>query len=120
MRPGRTRAIAALFWLIGLCSAGADAAAQTLTVAAASDLQAVLPAIAGQFAQTTGEKVTLTFGSSGNFFAQIQNGAPFDVYLSADVDYPKRLEAAGLAEAGSRYEYARGRLVLWTRKDTGI
>ncbi len=96
------------------------AAAQNLTVAAASDLQTALPAIAAQFEKDTGQKVTLTFGSSGNFFTQIQNGAPFDVFLSADIDYPRRLERAGLAERGSLYEYATGRLVLWTRNDSGI
>src|ERR1700676_5183981 len=87
--------------------------AQTLTVAAASDLQAALPAIASQFEKETGQRVRLTFGSSGNFFTQIQNGAPFDVFLSADIDYPRRLEGSGEAERGSVYEYATGRLVLW-------
>jgi molybdate transport system substrate-binding protein len=96
----------------------APAAAQNLTVAAASDLQAVLPAIAAQFEKDTGQNVTLTFGSSGNFYAQIQNGAPFDVFMSADIDYPKRLEREGLAERLS--EYATGHIVVWTRKDSGI
>jgi molybdate transport system substrate-binding protein len=96
------------------------ASGQGLTVAAASDLQSALPAIASQFEKETGQRVRLTFGSSGNFFAQIQNGAPFDVFLSADIDYPRRLEASNLAERGSLYEYATGRLVLWTRKDSGI
>jgi len=96
------------------------ATAQTLTVAAASDLQSALPTIVSMFEKETGQKVTLTFGSSGNFFAQIQNGAPFDVFLSADIDYPKRLESSGLGERGSLYEYARGRIVLWTRGDSGI
>ena len=100
--------------------AHAIVAAQTLTVAAASDLQFALPAIAAQFEKDTGQKATLTFGSSGNFFTQIQNGAPFDLFLSADVDYPKRLERAGLADTGSLYEYATGRIVLWTRHDSGI
>jgi molybdate transport system substrate-binding protein len=94
--------------------------AQSLTVAAASDLQSALPAIVAQFEKDTGQKVTLTFGSSGNFYAQIQNGAPFDVFLSADIDYPQRLEASGHAERGSLYHYAIGRLVLWTRNDSGI
>ena len=108
--------IAAVFvWL-----APAGAVAETLTVAAASDLQSALPAIASRFEKDTGQKITLTFGSSGSFFTQIQNGAPFDVFLSADVDYPKRLEAAGQAERGSLYEYATGRIVLWTRNDSGI
>src|SRR5437773_2096038 len=91
-----------------------------LTVAAASDLQAALPILAAQFEKETGQTVTLTFGSSGNFFTQIQNGAPFDVYLSADIDYPQRLERAGLAERGSLFMYATGRIVLWTRTDSGI
>ena len=57
--------------------------------------------------------VELTYGSSGNFFAQIQNGAPFDLFFSADVGYPQKLEAAGLAEPGTMYEYASGKLVMW-------
>ena len=69
----------------------APASAQSVRVAAASDLQAALPAIAAQFERDTGVKVALTFGSSGNFFTQVQNGAPFDVFLSADIDYPRRL-----------------------------
>jgi molybdate transport system substrate-binding protein len=96
------------------------ASAQGLTVAAASDLQAVLPVIASQFEKDTGQPVRLTFGSSGNFYTQIQNGAPFDVFLSADIDYPRRLEGEGQAEPGSLYEYATGHIVLWTRTDSGI
>src|SRR4051812_26727785 len=68
----------------GLAAAGV--AAQPLTVAAASDLQPVLPALAARFERESGHTVRLTFGSSGNFFTQIQNGAPFDVLLSADLD----------------------------------
>src|SRR5262249_8258830 len=103
-----------------LAGANAPAAAQGLTVAAASDLQTALPALADRFERDTGQKVTLTFGSSGNFFAQIQNGAPFDVFLSADIDYPRQLEQAGLAERGSLYAYATGSLVLWTRNASEI
>lgn len=105
--------------LLALCTA-TGAAAQTLTVAAASDLQAVMPDIAKRFERETRIPVTTTFGSSGNFFAQIRNGAPFDLFFSADVDYPERLEDAGLAERGSLYEYATGHIVLWTRKDSGV
>jgi molybdate transport system substrate-binding protein len=97
-----------------------SAAAQTLSIAAASDLQSALPVIAEQFEKDTGRKVTVTFGSSGNFYAQIQNGAPFDLFLSADLDYPRRLENSGTGVSGSLVEYARGRLVLWTRRDSGI
>lgn len=96
------------------------ASAQELTVAAAADLQAALPAIVAQFEQETGARVRLTFGSSGNFFTQIRNGAPFDVFLSADIDYPRRLDASGDAERGSLVPYATGRVVLWTRTDSGI
>jgi molybdate transport system substrate-binding protein len=86
---------------------------QELTIAAASDLQRVLPELAGAFEKQTGEKVRLVFGSSGNLYAQIQNGAPFDIFFSADVDYPKRLEAASLAKKGSVYVYGTGELVVW-------
>src|SRR5712691_16856 len=103
-------------WLL----AGQFASGQSLTVAAASDLQSALPAITSQFEKETGQRVRLTFGSSGNFFTQIENGAPFDVFLSADGNYPRRLERSGLAERASLYEYATGRLVLWTRTDSGL
>jgi len=109
-----------VFTVGSLLLASCLASAQSLTVAAASDLQSALPAIVAQFEKETGKRIRLTFGSSGNFFSQIQNGAPFDVFLSADVDYPKRLEAAGQAERGSLYEYATGRIVSWTRNDSGI
>lgn len=115
MRPSRW--VIAAGYLLFSCRAGS---AQGLAIAAASDLQTALPVIAAQFEQDTGRRVTLTFGSSGNFFAQIQNGAPFDVFLSADVDYPKRLDEAGKIETGTLYQYARGHLVLWTRNDSGI
>jgi molybdate transport system substrate-binding protein len=106
--------------VVSLLLACEFAAAQSLTVAAASDLQSALPDIAARFEKDTGQHIGLIFGSSGNFFTQIQNGAPFDVFLSADIDYPKRLEQSGQAERGTLYEYATGRLVLWTRKDSGI
>ena len=73
------------------------AAAQTpLRIAAASDLQSVFPALTARFERETGHKVDVSFGSSGNFFAQIRNGAPFDVFFSADVDYPRQLESSRL------------------------
>jgi molybdate transport system substrate-binding protein len=103
-----------------VCLASTALGAQTLSVAAASDLQSALPAIAAQFEKDTGHAVAVTFGSSGNFFTQVQNGAPFDVLLSADIDYPRQLEAGGLSEPGSLYQYAKGRLVLWTRNDSGV
>jgi molybdate transport system substrate-binding protein len=98
----------------------ANLAAQELRIAAASDLQAVLPTIATRFEHETGQRVRLTFGSSGNFATQLENGAPFDLFFSADVDYALRLEHAGIGERGSVYRYALGRIVLWTRNDSGI
>jgi molybdate transport system substrate-binding protein len=91
-----------------------------LAIAAASDLQSVLPQLVARFEQQTGHTVRTTLGSSGNFLAQIRNGAPFDVFLSADVAYPTELESAGLAEPGTLSPYATGTLVLWTRKGSGI
>ena len=96
------------------------ASAQTLTVAAASDLQAVFPRLAQQFRHETGHSVSTVFGSSGNFYTQIQNGAPFDLFFSADIDYARQLETARLAEPGSLRVYAAGQIVLWARKDAGI
>ena len=89
---------------------------QEITVAAASDLQFVLPEIAARFEKESGKHVTLIFGSSGNFSTQIENGAPFDLFFSADIAYPKKLEADGLTEPGTLYQYATGRIVLWTLK----
>ncbi|HXP44326.1 MAG TPA: molybdate ABC transporter substrate-binding protein [Candidatus Acidoferrales bacterium] len=86
---------------------------QEISVAAAADLQFAMQDIAGRFQKETGKTVKPIYGSSGNFFQQIQSGAPFEVFFSANLDYPKRLEAAGLTEPGSYYEYARGRIVIW-------
>jgi molybdate transport system substrate-binding protein len=91
----------------------AGCAAQELKVAAAADLSSVMPRLAAAFQKQTGAHVNVSLGSSGNFFAQIQNGAPFDVFLSADRSYPEKLQAAGLTEPGTLVTYARGRLVLW-------
>lgn len=100
-----------------VCSANAAIAQQSIAVAAAADLHTVMPALAAQFEKATGVTIRPTFGSSGNFFSQIQNGAPFDVFMSADIDYPRRLEAAGFVEPGTTATYAIGRIVLWSRKD---
>jgi molybdate transport system substrate-binding protein len=89
------------------------AAAQEIRVAAAADLNYALVDVAQTFESRTGKKVSLTFGSSGSFYNAIQDGAPYDVFFSADMDYPKKLEAAGLVVPGSLYEYAVGRIVLW-------
>jgi len=92
----------------------------TVTVAAASDLTYAMNEIVANFEKATGCAVRLSMGSSGNFLAQIENGAPFDVFFSADIAYPKELEAEGLAAPGNTYLYAVGKIVLWTRKDSRV
>jgi molybdate transport system substrate-binding protein len=92
----------------------------TITVAAASDLTYAMGEIAANFEKATGCKVRLSMGSSGNFLTQIENGAPFDVFFSADIAYPKKLETEGLAAPGSTYPYAIGKIVLWTRNDSRL
>ena len=101
---------------LALTAAAAALHAQEITVAAAADLQFAFQDVAARFEKQTGGHVKLVFGSSGNFFAQIENGAPFDVFCSADISYPQRLESAGLTEPGSLYRYATGRIVLWVPK----
>lgn len=92
----------------------ASSRAETVSVAVAANFTAPMQAIAVEFEKTTGYKAELAFGSSGKFFAQIKNGAPFQVFLSADDKKPKKLEEDGLAVAGSRFTYALGSLVLWS------
>jgi molybdate transport system substrate-binding protein len=97
------------------------AQAQTaLRVAAAADLEPVLPPILEQFRNATGIAVEATYQASAMLTTQIQNGAPFDLFLSADMGYPKRLVDAGLADRSSLTTYAMGTLVLWTRKDSHL
>ena len=94
--------------------------AQTITVAAAADLQFAFQDVATRFEKNSGKQVKLTFGSSGNFFAQIQNGAPFDLFFSADLDYARKLDTAGLAEPETLYEYAVGKIVLWAPQQSPL
>ncbi len=89
------------------------AIAQEITVAAAADMSAALPQIVDVYAKKTGQTVKLSFGSSGNLTNQIRNGAPFDVFFSADEAYPQQLITEGLAFKDTLYRYAVGRLVLW-------
>jgi molybdate transport system substrate-binding protein len=93
---------------------------QEMTVAAAADLQFAMQDVAARFEKETGKTVKLIYGSSGNFFQQLQNGAPFDMFFSANLDYPKKLEAAGLIEPGSFYGYAKGKIVIWVPKQSKL
>src|SRR5579863_4443698 len=90
-----------------------DAIAGEVTIAAAADLTFVFKDLTTQFQTDTGNSVKISYGSSGNFFSQIKNGAPFDMFFSADVEFPKKLEAAGLVEPGTFYRYATGTIVIW-------
>jgi molybdate transport system substrate-binding protein len=108
---------------------GASAAGQgplqgPLRVAAAADLEPVLPPILGEFKQATGIEVQVTYQASAALTAQIQEGAPFDVFFSADLGYPRKLidasQAEGLTDPKAPTVYAKGTLVLWTRKDAHL
>src|SRR5436309_2127613 len=94
--------------------------AEEVRVAAASDLNFAMKEIIPEFERDTGHKVRLTQGSSGNFYAQILNGAPFDVFLSADLNYPRRLEQAKKAVAGSTFVYGVGRIALWVPQRSSL
>jgi molybdate transport system substrate-binding protein len=113
-------------FLLGLGCLVPGSAQAPLRVAAAADLEPVLPPILAQFQQATGIHAEATYQASAVLTTQIQNGAPFDLFLSADVGYPKRLIDAGLADAAGSADsstpivYARGTLVLWTRKDSHL
>ena len=112
-----------LFAGLALAPLGAQA---PLRVAAAADLEPVLPPILDQFHRATGIHAVATYQSSATLTTQIENGAPFDIFLSADLSFPKRLIEAGLADAvgsadsSTPITYARGTLVLWARKDSHL
>jgi len=99
--------------LLGLSLAAASPAGQ-VNVAVASNFTAPMNAIAAEFARDTGHQARPSFGSSGKFYAQIRNGAPFQAFLSADDETPSRLEREGLTVPGSRFTYAVGTLALWS------
>jgi molybdate transport system substrate-binding protein len=103
----------ALLLLMIFTFAGCSFAGDEITVAAAADLNYALSQVATRFEANSGTKVKISFGASGNLFSQIQNGAPFDLFFSADEDYPTKLAAAGVADASSLRIYALGHLVLW-------
>jgi molybdate transport system substrate-binding protein len=113
----RKTAAIAIFGMAFVCQVSV---AQEITVAAAADLQSAMQDIASQFQRETSKTVKVIYGSSGNFFQQIQNGAPFDMFFSANLDYPKKLDASGLTVAGSYYQYAKGKIVVWVPKDSKI
>lgn len=94
-----------------VCQAGI---ADEVNVAVAANFTAPMKLIAADFEKETGHKVVMSFGSTGKFFSQITNGAPFDVFLAADKETPAKLDAAGVTVKGTRFTYATGKLVLWS------
>jgi molybdate transport system substrate-binding protein len=90
--------------------------ADELQIAVAANFLGTLQKLAPQFEKSTGHKLLLSGGASGQFYTQIGQGAPFDIFLSADSERPKKLEDEGLAMPGSRFTYAVGKLVLWSPK----
>lgn len=105
----------ALSLAAAISSLPAAQAAPVLQVAAAADLASCIDALNTAFAKSVGgADIKASIGSSGNFYAQISNGAPFDVFLSADSDYPRALAKAGFADGDSLMIYAYGQLVLWS------
>lgn len=103
------------FFLAGLALL-AQAQAAEVKVAVAANFTVPMRQLAQAFEQETGHKAVLSFGATGSFQAQIRHGAPFQVLLAADDETPLKLEQEGLAVAGSRFTYATGRLVLWSRQ----
>ena len=104
--------------LLTLASAFAPAQSATLRVAAAADLQPVLPQIVTDFEQKTGKHVVVSYGASATLATQILNGAPFDLFLSADLSFAQKVADAGLSDAP--LPYAKGTLVLFARKDSPV
>lgn len=91
------------------------ARADEVPVAVAANFAAVMPRLSAAFERDSGHRLVVSVGSTGRFAAQIRQGAPFEVLLSADAETPARLEREGLAIAGTRFTYATGRLALWSR-----
>jgi molybdate transport system substrate-binding protein len=106
---------AALAGALSLIMGASSAMAAETKVAVAANFTEPAKEIAAKFESATGHKVVLSFGSSGQFYTQIANGAPYEVFLSADSERPTKAEADGLAVAGTRFTYATGRLVLFSK-----
>ncbi len=103
-------------WLLCLVLSVQTASADEIQVAVAANFSLPMQAMAAGFERETGHKLVVSVGSTGKFYAQIKNGAPFDVVLAADAEIPAKLEREGFGVSGSRFTYAVGKLVLWSAK----
>ena len=93
---------------------------EDVRIAAAADLRFALDDLMKVYESTAAARVTVTYGSSGTLYAQLVNGAPFDLFLSADEGYPRDLAARGLTMPGTEFEYATGRIAVWVRADSPL
>lgn len=110
----------ALVMLSGFFGAETGQAQKELHVAAAADLQPVMPVLAAAYQHATGIKLIVSYGSSATLTTQILNGAPMDIFLAADFVFPEKVVAAGLSDMKEPTAYAKGTLVLWARKDSPL
>ena len=108
------------FALVGFLLSAPATRAQTVRVAAASDLQFAMDDLASRYQKRTGQKLSASYGSSGNFYTQIQSAAPFDIFFSADILYAQKLIDAHLADPTSLVISARGQIVLWAPSDAQL
>lgn len=115
MTARRRTFLAGLIAGVALLAGAASATAAETRVAVAANFTEPAKEIAARFEARTGHKAVLSFGASGQFFTQIANGAPYEVFLSADVERPTKAETDSLAVRGTRFTYATGRLVLWSK-----
>lgn len=114
--------LALVMWsgLFGAVAAEAQAPQKELHVAAAADLQPVMPVLAAAYEHATGIKLVVSYGSSATLTTQILNGAPMDLFLAADFVFPEKIVADGLSDMKEPTAYAKGALVLWARKDSPL
>ena len=110
-KPGLVGSVLLAFFLLHV----SDALAKELRIAVASNFLLPLKALSKNFKESTGHKVVVISGSTGKLYAQIKQGAPFDILLAADSIRPELLEKEGIGVPGSRFTYAVGRLVLWSK-----
>jgi molybdate transport system substrate-binding protein len=110
------RSLTRLVLVVGITAGASNVFAAEVSVAVAANFTAPMQKIAQMFAQDTGHKALLAFGSTGSFYAQIKNGAPFQILLAADDRTPARIEHEGLGVPNSRFTYATGKLVLWSKQ----
>ena len=110
-----SRALRGLLSLLAACLLPLSSYATEATVAVAANFAAPMKVIAQDFEKETGHRAVLAFGATGQLYAQIKNGAPFQLLLAADDKIPAKLEREGLGVAGTRFTYATGKLVLWSK-----